>query len=152
MWKFLILALLVVGIGFIAMLFYKAHLSKTGQAAGLVANQLTPCPATPNCVCSEFKEAKEHFIEPISLQGSSELVMAKLKRTIETMGGVVTTQTPHYLAATFSTKWMGFVDDVELRLDESSGLVQIRSASRQGYSDMGVNRQRMEQLKRILAS
>lgn len=94
MWKFLILALLVMGIGFIAMLFYKAHLSKTGQAAGLVANQLTPCPATPNCVCSEFKETKEHFIEPISLQGSSELVMAKLKRTIETMGASLLLKRP----------------------------------------------------------
>ncbi|WP_026220875.1 DUF1499 domain-containing protein [Thiofilum flexile] len=150
MWKWLVLIIVLASLGFIAMLFYKAHLSKTGQAAGLVANQLTRCPNKPNCVCSEFSEDSEHFMEPIMLQGAPDQIMVKLKSALEAMGGVVTTQAPRYLAATFTSKFMGFVDDVELRLDEATGLVQIRSASRQGYSDLGVNRKRMEQFKQLL--
>ncbi|KAL3803759.1 hypothetical protein ACHAW5_004610 [Stephanodiscus triporus] len=44
---------------------------------------------------------------------------------------------PGYVYAKFTTKWMGFVDDVEFYLDEKSGVIQVRSASRLGYKDFG---------------
>ncbi len=150
LWKGLIILIVLALLGFLAMLIYKAHLSKQGQAAGLVDHRLTQCPSTPNCVCSEYWADNGHFIEPIVLHGASTLVMPRLKQAIEAMGGVVIKQDSDYLAATFTSDLFGFVDDVELRFDEVSGLVQMRSASRQGYSDMGVNRKRMERLKQQL--
>lgn len=53
-----------------------------------------------------------------------------------------------YLRATFTTKWMRYTDDVELRLDEGAGVIHIRSASRVGYGDMGVNRARAAEIAR----
>ena len=41
----------------------------------------------------------------------------------------------------------GFVDDVEIRLDESTGKIHIRSASREGYGDLGANRKRIEAIR-----
>ena len=56
-----------------------------------------------------------------------------------------------YLYAEFSTRIMGYVDDVEFVLDETAGAIQVRSASRLGSSDFGVNRERIESIRARLA-
>ena len=51
-----------------------------------------------------------------------------------------------YVHAEASTKWLGFVDDLEFRFDHAAEVVQLRSASRLGKGDFGVNRKRAESL------
>lgn len=119
--------------------------SKSGQAPGLVSGSLAPCPDKPNCVCSEFGEDAAHYITPLDYSGVSEQnAMGELLQIIEDLGGEVVVSNDEYIAATFSSSLFGFVDDVEFRLEPSQERIQIRSASRVGHSDLGVNRNRAE--------
>jgi len=70
-------------------------------------------------------------------------------QVIEESGGEITISDGEYLAATFSVSLFGFIDDVECRLDTSKNRIQIRSASRVGYSDLGVNKKRVEKMTRL---
>jgi len=70
-----------------------------------------------------------------------------VKRAIEAMGGRILEEQPGYLHAIFVSRLFRFVDDLELRLDEGAGVIQVRSASRVGHSDFGVNRKRVERLR-----
>ena len=74
--------------------------------------------------------------------------MAELVQIIEELGGEVAVSNDEYIAATFSSALFGFVDDVEYRLEPSQKRIQLRSASRVGHSDMGVNRKRAEAITR----
>ena len=125
------------------------HGSKSGQAPALVYGSLAPCPDKPNCVCSEFGEDPAHYIAPLDYSGvPSEKAMGKLLQIIEELGGEVVVANKEYMAATFSSSLFGFVDDVEFRLEPSQKRIQIRSASRVGHSDLGVNRKRVETMTR----
>jgi uncharacterized protein (DUF1499 family) len=59
----------------------------------------------------------------------------------------IITEDKNYLYAEFTSAIMGFVDDVEFYLDEDAKLIQVRSASRLGKSDLGVNRKRIETIR-----
>jgi uncharacterized protein (DUF1499 family) len=72
-----------------------------------------------------------------------------VKKVIQEMGGQVLIERDSYIAATFTSTLFKFVDDVEIRIDSSHNIIHIRSASRVGYSDMGVNKKRTELLKKI---
>jgi uncharacterized protein (DUF1499 family) len=75
-----------------------------------------------------------------------------LRQVIDGMPRVkVITSDPNYLYAEFSTRLMGYVDDTEFYLDEKAGVIQVRSASRLGSSDFGVNRERIESIRAKLA-
>ena len=65
------------------------------------------------------------------------------------MGGDVQVESGNYLAATFTSAIFKFVDDLEIRIDSTEEVIHIRSASRVGYSDMGVNKKRTELLKKL---
>ena len=111
---------------------------------GLQDGKLSPCPSSPNCVSTQSSDP-QHKIEALSFRGSKAQTMAavvavvgKMKRT------TIITQREDYLHVEYRTK-MGFVDDVEFFLDEAHQTVHFRSASRVGYSDLGVNRKRMEE-------
>jgi len=51
---------------------------------------------------------------------------------------------------TQKSRFFGFIDDLELKLDPQSKTISIRSASRRGYYDLGVNRRRVENLRKQL--
>jgi uncharacterized protein (DUF1499 family) len=68
------------------------------------------------------------------------------------MGGKIITDDGGYLHATFTSRIFRFVDDLELRLDGENGIIHLRSASRTGYSDFGVNRKRAEQFQALFRS
>ena len=110
---------------------------------GVKDGRLAPCRRTPNCVSSQTDAAdREHYIAPIAFKGG----MADLRKAVESMpGSTIIEQESSYLYAEFRTPLMRFVDDVELFLDEST--VHVRSASRLGRRDFGVNRKRMEALR-----
>jgi uncharacterized protein (DUF1499 family) len=112
----------------------------------LVDGKLRPCPGTPNGVCSETTNPIVR-IDPFSFTGSAENAWAILKPIIVENGGVVRKAEKGYLWATFLIPVFGFVDDVEFRLSQEEGVIHVRSSSRLGFSDLGVNRGRVEQLR-----
>jgi len=123
--------------------------SKSGQPPGLVSGALAPCPDKPNCVSSEAGEAADHQIAPLDYTGTdAEAAWSRIQQVIEKLGGKITLASDTYLAATFTSSVFRFVDDVECRLDPAKHQIQIRSASRVGHSDLGVNRKRVETISR----
>lgn len=128
---------------------YFAYLSLTDKApdTALIEGKLRPCPDTPNCVSSET--AGEKFIEPLKPSDSAELdaLWDKSITALSNMGGKVEKQEDGFVWATFQSKLFKFTDDVEMRKDAETGVIQIRSSSRSGKSDLGVNRKRVEALR-----
>ena len=117
---------------------------------GLINGHLAPCPNTPNCVASEMHTSVA-YIDPLIVKIEPEKAWLSLKRSIESLGGSIEREEGHYLWATFKTKVFRFVDDMELRLDADSIVIHVRSESRVGYSDLGVNRKRVERLREKFA-
>ena len=145
---FIILPILIVT--FIVVLLNYRGISKAGEAPGLVEGILSKCPNKRNCVCSEYKDDANHYIAPIILpQNSTVDTFTLLKDVIRKMGGNVQVESCDYLAATFTSAIFKFVDDLEIRIDSTQEVIHIRSASRVGYSDMGVNKKRTELLKKL---
>lgn len=140
----------VVSAGLLLGLLALALVSRQGQAPGLVDGRLAPCPASPNCVCSEPGTDAGHAVEPLPLPAGPD-PLAPLRDAVTAAGGQVQVAQGHYLAATFRSPLFGFVDDLELRLQPDAGLVQVRSASRVGHGDLGVNRRRVEALRSRLS-
>ncbi len=129
-----------------------AVLSKSGKPPGLVAGKLAMCPDKPNCVSSEQHNDAEHYLEPVALQSAASTdPLTVIKGVIADMGGVIQAQDSGYIAATFSSPVFGFVDDLEVRVDPGERLVHIRSASRVGHGDAGVNRKRVERFRKLYA-
>ncbi len=109
---------------------------------GVKDGKLAACPGTPNCVNSQSNDAKSK-IEPLPTAS-----IAEVKQVLEAMEGTsIIEETGNYLYAEFKSKLMGYVDDVEFYLDQESNTVQVRSASRLGKSDLGVNRKRVEEIR-----
>ena len=134
----------------LAVLGYRSHF--TG-AYGLVEGRLKPCPGTPNCVTSESGSDPAHAIEPLLYAAEDAAqVLPRLKAIIRDMGGNIQAETTDYLAATFTSPVFRFVDDLELRIDAGQNTIHLRSASRVGRSDFGVNRKRVALLKTAFQS
>lgn len=116
---------------------------------GVKQGQLAPPKRTPNCVSSQADPADtEHYIAPIPFKGGAVEAMAAARKAVESMrGSTVIRHEGNYLYAEFRTKLMRFVDDVEFFFDEKAGLIHVRSASRLGRRDFGVNRARVEALR-----
>ncbi len=111
---------------------------------------LAPCPSSPNCVSSDAGDAS-HRVDAFALADSPEAAwraaqeeLARLPRTTVTEAGA------DYLHAECASAIFGFVDDLELVLRPARGEIAVRSASRLGHSDLGVNRRRVETLREAL--
>jgi uncharacterized protein (DUF1499 family) len=123
------------------------------QAQGLNDGRLAACPDSPNCVCSESQTAHDAKRSVASLSvgaAAGEAAWAGAVEVVREMGGHVQTDTGAYLHATFVSRIFRFVDDLELRADGDR--LQVRSASRVGYSDLGVNRKRVEEMRSRLGT
>ena len=116
---------------------------------GVKDGRLAPPKRTPNCVSSQADPADaEHYIVPIAFKGDASAAMAAARKAVEGMpGATVIREEGPYLYAEFRTKLMRFVDDVEFYFDGKAGLLHVRSASRLGRRDFGVNRARVEALR-----
>jgi len=118
---------------------------------GPVAGKLLPCPGSPNCVGSQDPDP-DHLIAPLSVRGPVEETMAKLKAAVLAEPRTrVTEEREGYLRAESTSLLFRFVDDVEFLYDGPARVVHVRSASRVGHSDLGVNRRRIEKLRAALA-
>ncbi|MBT3983120.1 MAG: DUF1499 domain-containing protein [Bacteriovoracaceae bacterium] len=114
---------------------------------GVNQKKLNGCPDKSNCV-SSFATSEKHMIDPIGLKVTGPAEMDKFVSIVEKMGGkVVTKEGGTYIYAEFTSTVFRFVDDVEIYINSDAGKAFIRSASRIGESDFGVNRKRMEELR-----
>jgi uncharacterized protein (DUF1499 family) len=126
--------------------FLTACAGEPPQNIGIQDGRLAPCPDSPNCV-SSFEDSESHGIAPLQADlDSIEAVLVQMERTN------IVQQRGNYLYAEFTSRLMGFVDDVEFLYDPDSGLTHVRSASRLGYSDLGANRNRIEAIRERLVS
>jgi uncharacterized protein (DUF1499 family) len=143
---FLIAAIIV------AIIFMSASMAKSGQALGINdQGKLAQCPNKPNCVCSEYPSDAHHYLEALAVPTKLiDMTMPMIKGAVEELGGQIQIENNNYLAATFSSKFFGFIDDVEFRLDSENHLIHFRSAARTGHSDFSVNKNRMLKLKHQL--
>jgi len=119
-------------------------LSTATQAS---AKQLPACPSSPNCVSSQATDA-DHAIAPFKIVGNVEEAWTALKKALISQNRtVITDETGNTLHAQATSLVFRFVDDVDAILDTDARLIHIRSASRTGYGDFGVNRKRVELLR-----
>jgi len=112
-----------------------------GAKGGLLA----ACPASPNCVASQAADER-HRIAPLVFSGDPDAAFACLKLVLGRRGdATIIEEMPDYLRVELRTRL--FVDDAEFLLDRAQRVIHLRSASRLGYSDLGKNRSRMEELR-----
>jgi len=122
-------------------------LSTANQADSTSKKTLPPCRDSPNCVSSQTEDAKQ-YIEPFKISGSPEEAWQALKKAIDNHSRmVITHETADTLHAEATSLVFQFVDDINVVLDADTNLIHIRSASRTGHSDFGVNRKRIEALR-----
>ena len=157
--KWLVLA----SIGVVAVTLVAAQLGafsgKMPLNLGHRDGKLKPPSKTPNSVSSQADMWVEHpmqdyaRIAPLALTGDGAATIARIKAIVAAMpGATVVKSESDYLYVQFSTRLMKFVDDAEFWFDPASGLVQVRSASRLGRKDFGVNRARIEAVRAQLAA
>lgn len=131
-------------------LFLLPCCGKRPEGLGVVDGRLTPCPSSPNCVSSQSQDA-DHHVKPFQYKGSFIEAKARLLQVIEGMARVrVRAVEDDYVRAEFTSRVFRFVDDVEFYFDRDHKVVHVRSASRVGYSDLGVNRRRVEKIRQAL--
>jgi uncharacterized protein (DUF1499 family) len=118
------------------------------ESLGLQGGQLAPCPSPDHCVREEW-----HVADPLAAMEQLRPVVAALpgaRIEAERPDSVQSAEGDGYLHATTESRLFGFIDDLELAADPQLGVLQVRSASRLGDSDLGVNRRRLEQLRAAL--
>ena len=110
---------------------------------------LPPCPRTPNCVSSQASDA--HRIEPFRYAGTTEAARERLLAILRSMPRTKVTESGgDTLRAEFRTRFFRFVDDAIFVFDDARKTIEVRSASRIGRSDFGVNRRRLEEIRKDL--
>lgn len=119
---------------------------------GVFDSELSSCPSTPNCVSSDAKkDDTTHYINPFQLdQPQTESWKAVRDSVLELPRIRIITETTDYLHAECTSALLGFVDDLELHHRTDDNIIAVRSASRLGSSDFGVNRKRIETLRNLL--
>ena len=110
---------------------------------------MTPCPKTPNCVSSADTN-RGHHIRPLRFQGSAKDAQYRLLNILNKFGrSKVITFEENIIQVEFTSSLLGFVDDVEFHFDNFEKIVHVKSASRVGFSDLGVNRRRIENIRKL---
>ena len=134
----------------VASLFILTGCGGTMPMLGIDNGKLRPCPGTPNCVSSMATD-KEHFIEPILISASTDDTRDIILKVLDEFSRVKVIETQDdYIHAEFTSLIFRFVDDVEFYFPKSESdvvRIDIRSSSRVGRSDLGVNRKRMEAIR-----
>jgi uncharacterized protein (DUF1499 family) len=119
-------------------------------AIGLQDGHLASCPASPNCAVSQNSDA-QHAIDPITYHVDRDTARKTLLKVLTVVPRTeVVEQTDNYIHALSKSRIFKFIDDVEFYFPENESVIHIRSASRVGDSDFGVNRRRLEQIRLAL--
>ena len=124
-----------------------------GSAPGLAAagqSPLAPCPGKPNCVCSDDPDPG-HRVPPFRLAAAPDEAWKSLEKIIAELPRTkVVSATNTDLQAEVKSRLFGFVDDLAFQLRPGQKIIAVRSASRSGYFDFGVNRKRVEDIREQL--
>ena len=139
--------LLVLVLAYVARLVYLVQNTPAAQGFGS-GMAIAACPtAKPNCVCTLNTE--DGFkANPIAFTSDAASVLAKLKLAIQTEpNSEIVFENARQLEVTFKTALFGFRDDASFALNLPAKQIEFRSSSRVGYSDLGVNRKRMERIR-----
>ena len=122
-------------------------MAKSKKPIGIINGKLHPCPKSPNCVSTQAIDNKQK-ISPIHFSGSLNEAKDKIIEIISSLKrSKIITNKENYIHVEFRTATFKFVDDVEFVFDDSEKIIHFRSRARLGYSDMGVNRKRMESIR-----
>jgi uncharacterized protein (DUF1499 family) len=117
---------------------------------GINNGHLTECPDTPNCVNSQAAD-EQHFIQPILFSGTQQEAQSAILKLLKTWKRTrIIVSEENYIRAEFTSMVFRFVDDVEFYIPSTKAeetIIHVRSASRIGYSDLGVNRDRIERIR-----
>lgn len=123
--------------------------AKPPENLGVSDGKFVPCPDSPNCVSSQSEIEKRHIL-PLSYSGSADSARHRLVTLIKFLPRTkVVTENDAYLHAEFTIAVLGFIDDVEFRFDDANKTIHVRSAARVGYWDLGVNRRRVEKIRKL---
>jgi len=124
-------------------------MAKSKKPIGIVNGKLHPCPKSPNCVSTQAINEKQKM-EPINYSGDLEDAKVKIIDIINSLKrSKIITNEENYIHIEFRTATFRFVDDVEFIFDDKEKVIHFRSRARMGYSDMGVNRKRMEEITKL---
>ncbi len=145
--KTLLMVVLLAVIAVALLLWMQARKASQMSPPVLIDGALPVCGSKPNCVSSTAGADSSHYIEPIRSAGAT---MQSVVAAIEALGGQIQTTDANSVTATFASTVFGFIDDLIVTADSIPGTFQVRSSSRVGYSDMGANRKRVEQLRTTL--
>jgi uncharacterized protein (DUF1499 family) len=113
---------------------------------------LSPCSDSPNCVSSRADDA-QHFIAPFIYRGTLSEVQSNLISILQSIPRTRLINIERtYIQVEFTSALFGFIDDAEFYFPENEKLIHVRSASRVGYYDFGVNRTRLERIRKLLSA
>ncbi len=132
-------------------LFLTACAGQVPNDLGMLnGSELRPCPDKPNCVQTYDPADNSHFQLPLKFKTDNEQTKTAISLAISETGGNIISEksldpSGYYLHAEYESDWLKFVDDLEVVIKD--GLIHLRSASRLGYSDMGINAKRFEAIK-----
>ena len=122
------------------------------EGLGAPGGTFAPCPDKPNCV-SSFAEDEDHHIAALAIEGSTEDGWKRLQMVLTATSNVeIVTSSDNYIHAVYTSTIMRYRDDVEFLLRDDKGEISVRSASRVGHGDMGVNRDRIEAIRKALSN
>ncbi len=136
----------LIGLGTVAIMIV-ARNAQPPIPVGVNDGKLAPCPESPNCVSTQSTD-ELHGLAPLPYNGETDRARAQalaLLRELPRM--VILRDEPTYIHALFRSPTMGFPDDFEIFFDEPASQIHFRAAARMGYGDMGVNRNRAEQIR-----
>jgi len=118
----------------------------------VIPTVLAACPSSPNCVSSQATSEAKLVEAYVISTGDMPTYQAKLISVIEADGGVVREQRAGYVWASYTSRVFRFVDDIEWLYDAGKNVFHVRSASRTGHSDFGVNKKRVARIRTALAN
>ena len=149
--KRIVISLAVVIVLIVGALAMMSLFSGKPSNLGVTNGRLADCPSSPNCVSTQAGVV-EHRMEPIPFTGSSDEAMQRIKTLVAEMPRTkIVTVADNYLHVEFRSAFFRFVDDVEFLVGSETQIIHFRSASRVGHSDFGVNRDRMEQIRKAFS-
>ena len=133
----------------LTLLFLMGCSSTTKKNTGIVQGEFYPCPTSPNCVSSMAPENDSHFIKPIIYEKITRKIANK--KIVEILNNLKNTKiiesNDKYIHVEIRSSFFKFVDDIEFYFPTNKNIIHIRSLSRTGHSDFGVNRKRMEKIR-----
>ncbi|MBP2640009.1 MAG: hypothetical protein H6Q66_960 [Firmicutes bacterium] len=142
-WLYLIIVLPVI---ILIYLFIKSLAAP--ENLGLKNGKLLELPASANAISSQTSDPGKR-VEPFVFKENLEKTKETITKIAIAQGATLLKKEHSYFHFVYKAPIIPFRDDVEFFFDETTNLVHFRSASRVGYSDFGVNRDRYEKIKKM---